>query len=401
MAFGGVLAAGVALAAFAQPSAYRPVGDPALVKDLPSARMYSAPQGIIYKTADFYSENVRLTAQWFYDAKNEGKKLPTVIMAHGWGATAANFRDDAVDLARAGFLVMLFDYRGWGDSDGRVMLTSGRPPAGGKAASAQVRELRGYFDPWEQGDDWFNAINFAVTHPMVDAERIGIRGASESGGEVIYVAAHEPRVKALVSQTSRLDLRPPPLPYKLDLATSIADANATAGRIAAGQEPYPADGARAPGNLVGAAVGNKVMRWAPLEQADRVNAPVLFVLGEKEEMFSNTDNGVAACDKVKGPRKTVIVPNANHNDFYAIQRPAAITLAIDWFDKYLKPAGAPTRIPVVRSATPERGDCLPPAKLEIEGLFAGAGGADGNDGKGRGGGGGLTPPPQDSPDRWN
>src|SRR5580765_7262907 len=125
-----------------------PAVDPATVQDLPSARDYRPPEGIAFKATDFTSENVRLTAQWFYAAENEGRKLPTVVMAHGWGATAANFREDAVELARAGYLVMLFDYRGWGDSDGRVMLTGARPAAGG-AFTAQVSELRGYIDPWE------------------------------------------------------------------------------------------------------------------------------------------------------------------------------------------------------------------------------------------------------------
>jgi dienelactone hydrolase len=389
---GGVLA--IAFAALGQPSAYRPIGDPALVTDLPASRDYIPPQGIIFKTTNFVSENVRLTAQWFYATPNEGKKLPTVIMAHGWGATAANFRQDAVDLARAGYLVMLFDYRGWGESDGRVMLTGGRPPAG-KAAMAQVRELRGYFDPWEQNEDWFNAINYVVTNPMADEGRIGIRGSSESGGHVIYVAAHEPRVKALVSQVSRLDFRP-----SRAAAEVIAAANATASRIAAGQEQYPEDRSRAIGSQVGSPVGNKVVRWAPLEQAGRVTAPALFFLAQNEDQFPNKDNGQAACDRVKGPRKMLIAPNTNHNDVYGLQREAAITVAIDWFDKYLKPAGAPTRIPV-NTTEPARGDCDPPAKLEIEGIGAGSGQQqDDKDAQGKVGTAGA-PPPQDASGRWN
>ncbi|MEI7932577.1 MAG: alpha/beta fold hydrolase, partial [Alphaproteobacteria bacterium] len=210
----------IACAALGQPSAYRGAGDPAKATDLPSARLYIPPQGITFKATDFISANVRLTAQWFYATPNEGKKLPTVIMAHGWGATAASFREDAIDLAKAGYLVMVFDYRGWGESDGRVMLT-GRPPAAGKTGAAQVRELRGYFDPLEQHDDWLNAVNYAVTYPMVDADHIGIRGTSESGGQVLSIAVEDHRVKALVSQVTAADLRP--------LApAAVAEANAAA-----------------------------------------------------------------------------------------------------------------------------------------------------------------------------
>jgi hypothetical protein len=127
-----------------------PAIDPATLQGLPSAHDYRPPEGIGFKTADFISENVRLTAQWFWatgnEGGNEGRKLPTVIIAPGWGATAANAREDAVDLARAGYRVLLFDYRGWGDSDGRAMLTS-KPPAAGGGFTGEVRELRGYIDP--------------------------------------------------------------------------------------------------------------------------------------------------------------------------------------------------------------------------------------------------------------
>ena len=335
------------------------------MQGLPSARDYRPPQGIGFKAADFISENVRLTVQWFWAAKSEGepegRKLPTVIIAPGWGATAATYREDAVALARAGFLVMLFDYRGWGDSDGRVMLAGPRPAAGG-TFTAEVRELRGYIDPWEQVEDWFNAISYAAADPMVDAGRIGVMGSDLSGGHVVYLAAHEPRVKALVSQVTRGDLRPSK-PYQPDPARAVADANAAASRLAAGQASHPGERARTPGaqggGLIGAPVGNKVVRWEPVHDADDVTAPALFVLAEKEELFSNRANGQLACERVQGPRKMVILPKITHYDIYVDGRTTAIDAAIDWFDHYLKPPGAPTRVPV-NPKEPERGECNPP-----------------------------------------
>ncbi|HEX3887186.1 MAG TPA: CocE/NonD family hydrolase [Phenylobacterium sp.] len=335
--------------------------DPATIQDLPSARDYHPPQGIAFKTSDFLSENVRLTAQWVYATGNEGRKLPTVIMAPGWGATAASLRQDAVDLARAGYLVMLFDYRGWGDSDGRVMLT-GQPPVAGAPFKGEVRQLRGYVDPGEQVEDWFNALSYAATDPKVDAGRIGVIGSDLSGGHVISVAAQDPRVKALVSQVTRADTRPSK-PYQPDPAKVVADANAAASRLATGQTPYPTERARGANPLgdalVGAPVGNKLERWAPVDQANRVSAPALFVLAEKEELFSNTFNGQLACERVTGPRKMVMLPKITHYGVYGAERTRAITAAIDWFDRYLKPPGAPTRVPI-NLKEPERGTCSPP-----------------------------------------
>jgi len=355
----------LAFAGFAQPTAPQNAGappnngavDPATVQNLPSARDYRPPDGIAFKSTDFISENVRLTAQWFYTSQNEDRKLPTVIIAHGWGGTAANLRQDAIDLARAGYLVMLFDYRGWGDSAGRVMLTNQRPAAGG-TFTAEVRELRGYVDPSEQVEDWFNAISYAVTNPMVDAGRIGVLGSDLSGGHVIYLAAHEPRVKALVSQVSRVDTFPYK-PYQPDPAKVIAEADAAASRIATGQAQYPADRARTVSALVGAPVGAKVVRWAPVEQAGHVTAPALFVLAQDEELFSNTNNGQLACERVQGPRKMVMLPKITHYGIYGAERERAVVAAIDWFDRYLKPRGAPTRVPI-NLKEPERGECNPP-----------------------------------------
>jgi dienelactone hydrolase len=340
--------------------------DPATVQGLASARDYRPPQGIGFKTADFISENVRLTAQWFYAAETEGRKLPTVIIAPGWGATAASLREDAVDLARAGYRVMLFDYRGWGDSDGRVMLTARRPVEGGPTAggtfAGEVRELRGYIDPGEQVEDWFNAISYAAADPMVDAGRIGVIGSDLSGGHVISVAAQDPRVKALVSQVSVTDTRPYK-PYQPDPAKAVAQANAAASALATGQAQYPAERARTPraqgGDLVGAPVGAKVVRWAPVDRAGEVTAPALFVLAKNEELFSNTNNGQLACERVLGPRKLVMLPDITHYGIYGAERTRAITAAIDWFDRYLKPAGMPTRAPINRKE-PERGECNPP-----------------------------------------
>src|SRR5690348_16730140 len=82
------------------------------------------------------------------------KPPPTIIQAHGWGGVAANFRLDSLALANAGYLVIAFDYRGWGQSDGRVVLKAPPEKKDGRRFTAQVEELREYVDPLEQTTDW-------------------------------------------------------------------------------------------------------------------------------------------------------------------------------------------------------------------------------------------------------
>jgi hypothetical protein len=44
------------------------------------------------------------------------------MQTDGWSGTAAQLRADAVVFCQAGFLVVTFDYRGWGESDRRAIL---------------------------------------------------------------------------------------------------------------------------------------------------------------------------------------------------------------------------------------------------------------------------------------
>jgi dienelactone hydrolase len=180
--------------------------DPAAIRPA-AASSYKPPDNLEFRTANIISEGVRIHAELFSLKSLAGKPLPTVIQAHGWGGTAANLRMDSLALANAGYLVIAFDYRGWGQSDGRIILTASPEKKEGRRFTAQVEELREYVDPLEQLSDWFTVIHWAMGEPSVDKHRIGIRGSSYSGGHVFFVAAREPRVKALVSQVGAFDSR--------------------------------------------------------------------------------------------------------------------------------------------------------------------------------------------------
>lgn len=75
---------------------------------------FTPPDDIAFRKADVYSEGVRITAQLFSPKQAGASRLPTIVMAHGWGGTVAVLRQTALDFARAGYLIVAFDYRGWG-----------------------------------------------------------------------------------------------------------------------------------------------------------------------------------------------------------------------------------------------------------------------------------------------
>ena len=77
------------------------------------------PDDIIHRSADIQSEGTRMAAEIFAPRNPPESKLPTVVMCHGWGGLAEHLRPDAIAFARGGYLVVTFDYRGWGASDSR------------------------------------------------------------------------------------------------------------------------------------------------------------------------------------------------------------------------------------------------------------------------------------------
>lgn len=306
--------------------------DPAAVRQAPASN-FKAPDNIEFRTANIISEGVRLQAELFSLKTLTGKPLPTVIMAHGWGGTAANFRWDALALANAGYLVVTFDYRGWGQSDGRIVLTAPPEKKEGRRFTAQVEELREYVDPLEQTTDWFNVVNWAMAEPTVDKTRIGLRGSSYSGGHVFYVAARDPRVKAIVSQVGAFDSR--------WVVTGEAESKTTydeATKRARGEMGYPEPRAKVVGNLIGAPIRDKLLHYAPVEEAAKVkDCAALFVVAEKEELFDNNAHAKLAYDRMPGTKKKYVsLPNITHYGVYRELREQAIKLAIEWFDQYLK-----------------------------------------------------------------
>lgn len=296
-------------------------------------KAWTPPADITYRTADIMSEGARMAAEVYAPKKSKDKKLPTIVMSHGWGGTAQMLRPDAIVFARAGYLVVAFDYRGWGNSDSRVILTKPAPKRQGKELTftAQVKRVREVVDPIDQTTDIMNAIHWTMAEKQCDPNRLGIWGSSYSGGHVAYVAAREPRVKALVSQVPAYDSR-----WVITIPAMRIQTYRMGTARARGKLGYPEPGARSIGNLKGAPILEKLAGYAPIEDVHRVKAAMLFILAEKEELFDNREHGILAHKKATAPKKLVIVPGIKHYGIYNEARGRAQKEAIAWFDEHLK-----------------------------------------------------------------
>ena len=279
------------------------------------------------------SDGVRIAAT-IYHPTAATTPLPTIIMSHGWGGTAAGLEAQARDFAAAGYVAIAFDYRGWGKSDARVILTAPAPDHADAAPfTAEVRQVREVVDPIEQAADMFNVIHWAMGEPLVDAGRIGLWGTSFSGGLVAHVAARDPRVRAIVSQVGYFGQ-----PVEAMPAATRSDAYRAATGRARGESGYPAPGARVIGNLRGAPIVEKFLLYAPIEDVARArNCAMLFIAAEKEELFDNRSHPQLAYQRATGPRRYVEIPGISHYGIYGEAREQATRLAIEWFDQHLKP----------------------------------------------------------------
>ena len=125
---------------------------------------------------------------WFFlpSDRTLGQRLPAVAMAHGMGAVKEMYLEQfARRFTEAGVAALLFDYRGFGASEGAP---------------------RHKIVPHDQMEDYRSALTWLSLRDEVDPERLGIWGTSFSGGHVLHVGAYDPRVKAVVSQVGAMDL---------------------------------------------------------------------------------------------------------------------------------------------------------------------------------------------------
>lgn len=136
---------------------------------------------------DSWGENC---AAWLYRppaglSGEDPRGLPCIVMAHGFAGTRdARLGAFAERFASAGLAVLLFDYRGFGASDG---------------------EPRQLLSVPRQLADWAAAIAYARTLDGIDPERIAAWGTSFSGGHVIATAAHDHRLAAVIAQAPFAD----------------------------------------------------------------------------------------------------------------------------------------------------------------------------------------------------
>ena len=288
------------------------------------------------RAVEFWSDGTRLAGDLTYpkDLK-EGEKLPALVMCHGWGGEKRHLNFQiAPSFAKEGYVVLTFDYRGWGASASRLVVTDEMPkPDANGMVTVTAKAIRELVDPLDQQEDIDAALTFMEGESIVDTERIGLWGSSFGGGHVIYRAAIDDRVKCVIAQVGSMDA-------KIGLTDQMEQIEKDAiARVRGELDPVPL-GADKPEGLRGDPYYDRFIKFVPVDHAHKITCPVIIVDAELEHYFDNADHGakVYSIIKDKVPSEYHEMKGVKHYDVYTSKLKETMALELPFLAKHLRDA---------------------------------------------------------------
>ena len=291
---------------------------------------------------EFMSKGLRCKGLKFVPADlKAGDKRPCIVLAHGFSAVKEMyFTDYAQTFANAGFVAIVFDYRFQGESEG---------------------EPRGQIFPWEQIEDFRNAITFAQTQADVNPDKIGVFGSSYSGGHVICLGALDRRIKAVACQVPLVDgwtnfqaIVPRAagagmIKYlesdrierfktgKVNYLPVVAEDNNAVLNTSDSFKWFTETGkTKAPRweNRVTVESIEKFIEYSPATYIARIAPTPFLMMVANNDVLTPTDVAINAFENAREPKKLVILPGG-HFDAYVNGFAVSSGNAIGWFKQWL------------------------------------------------------------------
>jgi len=285
----------------------------------------------------FYSENCKIVGDLYLpDSCSDGDRLPAVVLCHGFSGIREILLLPYAELfAQNGFAALVFDYRGFGDSEGE----------------------RGRLVPAEQVVDIRNAITFMETLPQVDPMRIGLWGTSFGGANAIYTAAIDKRVKCISVQITfasgermvaggmndearekllstlqkawqRAVTKNKPMYLNMDQILTDPDSKEFYKKTV---EIHPKLKNRLPLMTI-----KESMECRPEDHIADLGIPVM-IIGATGDIVCPVQESKILYEKALEPKELFIIDGARHYDVYEGEYfKLSAGKALDWYNKYLK-----------------------------------------------------------------
>lgn len=282
-----------------------------------------------------WSEGTRLAADLFIpDDFKTGEKRPAILLCHGWAGPRTQLSNTyAPFFCEAGFVCMTFDYRGWYDSDARLVTMAAQPPVDADGCmTVRARPVREVVDPLDQNRDIHNVLAYLLDLDSVDPLRVGLWGSSYGGGHVIYVGGTDSRIRAIVSQVPGMGQQP----GEDGFASIPPESQRVAAQMARGDVEVVARSDGIPASLKGAGDLRTMWRYLPRVVAANIRVPTLIIDQEHEEYGGRENSGLAAKKAIPATTTSAyhVLPGS-HYDIYDRNFEQSADLARQWFLTYL------------------------------------------------------------------
>jgi len=292
---------------------------------------------VVHEEITIWSQGVRLAGD-IYKPKglSATQKLPGILLVPGWGGSKENLKKNyGPHFAELGFIVLAFDYKSWGQSDGPIVPTKALAYSEESAKlDVNVTHIRKVVEPFSMLADVRAALHYLGGEPQVMPNNLGIWGTSLGGGLAMVMAATDERIKVLVDQMGPVNyvhnLRELPLAMARKIETLTAR-----GVLPAFPDATMAQNPELKGYPNWAAM----KRFNPMNYVDQLTVPTLIIDAENETLFDRTQNGVLLHDSIKGrvEAKYIAYPGGHYDLYKGDNQKAAFKESADWLVKHLKP----------------------------------------------------------------
>ncbi|WP_460108392.1 CocE/NonD family hydrolase [Streptomyces sp. YKOK-J1] len=276
------------------------------------------------------ADGTRLDTSYFTGA-SAGRR-PAVLLAHGFGGSKNDVRQQAEDLTRAGYTVLTWSARGFGRSTGKIGLN----------------------DPEHEVADVSRLIDWLAGQPQVRLDgrgdpRVGVTGGSYGGAISLLAAGHDRRVDAIAPAVTYWNLAEALFPdgvFKKLWAGVFFNTGGGCARFEpalcrmydrVAESGTPDDAAR-----------ELLRERSPVAVADRIEVPTLLVQGQTDSLFTLAQSDAAAkAIRANGAPVDVdwIAGGHDGGDMEDGRVRGRVTA---WFDHYLKGDGSTGTGPAFR-----------------------------------------------------
>jgi dipeptidyl aminopeptidase/acylaminoacyl peptidase len=286
---------------------------------------------------EFYSEGVTLRGLFRFPDDGAGP-YPCIVQGPGWLglAEAATYRPWHTALTDAGYAVCVFDYRGFGLSDGEP----------------------GWILPERQVADILAAVAYVRSRADVDPTRLGCYGmGGTGGGNAIVATALEADLRCVVVQSVIADgrewlrrmrreyewleflerLRADEIDYVVTGVSELVDPRAEIMIATPERHAYKnkrdVDVRIAPEFRLQSATA--LIRYRPIDYLPRLGARPLLITCVEDDSVTPADHALRLYAAAVGPKRLVVQRGTTHYASYTDNYDRLAVEIVSWYDRYL------------------------------------------------------------------